>query len=635
MENTSVNIGTININNITNTTKLSALRTFVGTTDLDIIFLQEVENDQLRLAGYNVLCNVDHMRRGTAIALKEHIKYSHVERSLDGRLIALRVHNTTLCNVYAPSGTVHRAERERFFNNTIAYYLRHRTDHVILGGDFNCVIRQCDATGNNSSPSLLATIQQLRLHDVWPMLHSRESGYTYVTHNSSSRLDRLYVSASLREQLRTTAVHVCCFSDHKAVTMRICIPLPDRPHGRGFWSLRPHLLTTENINDLQIRWQYWTRQRRFFPSWMEWWLQCAKPKVTSFFRWKSKTVFERFHQVQQRLYEQLRQAYDGYQNNRAMLTTINRVKAEMLSHQRQFSEMFVRINETYVAGEPLCTFQLGERTRRRTIVEKLRNERDEIIDDNDEINNQLLHYFSSLYAQENVDVADERSPFRCERIIPEQDATIEACMSEITTSEILSAIRNSASKKPLGPDGLPKELYLRAFGVIHRELNLIMNDAIRSNFPTQFVDGVIVLVKKRGAGDTTRSYRPISLINFDYKILSRIMKQRLENVLRAHHVLTDAQKCSNAGRNMFQATLALKDRIAQLNANRQNGKLVSFDLDSAFDRVDHRFLFDTMRSLGFNTDMIALLSRIAEASSSRLLVNGRLSSPFPIQRSVR
>ena len=122
MDFVSCNIGTVNINTITSPTKLNALRTFIRTLELDIVFLQEVENDQLILPGFHVVSNVDHSRRGTAIALKEHIKFSHVEKSLDGRLIALRVNNVTLCNVYAPSGTALRAQRERFFNTTIAYF---------------------------------------------------------------------------------------------------------------------------------------------------------------------------------------------------------------------------------------------------------------------------------------------------------------------------------------------------------------------------------------------------------------------------------------------------------------------------------------------------------------------------------
>lgn len=242
------------MNTITSTTKLDALRTFIRTLDIDILFLQEVENEQLSLPGFNVIANVDHARRGTAIALKTHIHFSNVEKSLDGRLVTLRVQGTTLCCVYAPSGTALRAQRERFFNNTLAYYLRHRTNHVILAGDFNCVLRQCDATGYNISPALQTSVQQLNLHDVWVKLRSRDPGHTYITANSSSRLDRIYVSGGLRDQLRNIYTHACSFSDHLAISSRICLPHLGRPQGRGFWSLRPHLLTNDNIAELQVRW---------------------------------------------------------------------------------------------------------------------------------------------------------------------------------------------------------------------------------------------------------------------------------------------------------------------------------------------------------------------------------------------
>lgn len=147
----SYRIATININNITNQTKISALYNFIKQQDADIIFLQEVENDKLNLPGYNVVSNIDVARRGTAIALKHHIQFSNVERSLNSRLIALRVNESiTLVNVYAHSGSQNRTQREELFNFTLSHYLRHNTQHIILGGDFNSVIRPCDATGDSN-----------------------------------------------------------------------------------------------------------------------------------------------------------------------------------------------------------------------------------------------------------------------------------------------------------------------------------------------------------------------------------------------------------------------------------------------------------------------------------------------------
>ena len=173
------------------------------------------------------------------------------------------------------------------------------------------------------------------------------------------------------------------------------------------------------------------------------------------------------------------------------------------------------------------------------------------------------------------------------------------------------------------------------FDVIHRELNLLLNEALTGNVPAAFVEGIIVLVKKKGGDNTVRSYRPISLLNSDYKLFSRILKTRLELVMKAHRILSDGQKCSNSERNIFQATLALKDRIADLRHRRRAGKLISFDLDHAFDRVRHSFLFETMSSLGINGGLTNLLSVIASRSTSRSLINGHLSRPFEIQRSVR
>ncbi|XP_055632515.1 uncharacterized protein LOC129772990 [Toxorhynchites rutilus septentrionalis] len=476
---TSYNVATININTITNETKLNALRTFCRTMDLDIVFLQEVENEQLFIPGYNVVTNVDESRRGTAIALKEYIRFSHTEKSLNGRLIALRVENTTLANIYAPSGTAMRAEREIFFNETLAFYLRHNTENLILAGDFNCVLRPCDSTGYNNSPALQATIRQLQLSDIWVKLYPTTPAPTYITHNSVSRLDRIYVTNGLITHLRNAATHVCSFTNHKALTTRICLPSLGREPGRAYWSLRPHILTVENIIEFQISWHYVTRQRRYYPSWLTWWISYAKPRIQSFFRRKSREAYSVFYAEHQRLYNQLKQAYDEYFQNPAMLVTINRVKAQMLAHQRRFSQHFMRINDTYIAGESISTFQLGERRRKKNTITELRGENDENLNNSEAIENHMHRYFTGLYTASEVDET-VRYPFECERVIPINDGLNEACMAEITTAEIFASIRTSAKKKAAGSDGLPVEFYEQTFDVIHRELNLVLNEVLVS-----------------------------------------------------------------------------------------------------------------------------------------------------------
>lgn len=69
------------------------------------------------------------------------------------------------------------------------------------------------------------------------------------------------------------------------------------------------------------------------------------------------------------------------------------------------------------------------------------------------IEKHILRYFTELYT-ENEPANDEQIDdlFECDRVVPENDEINEACVSEISTSEILTAIRTSAPKKSPEPE---------------------------------------------------------------------------------------------------------------------------------------------------------------------------------------
>lgn len=171
---TSYNIASINLNNISNTNKINSLKTFVKLMDVDVILFQEVENENLDLYGFDIVYNIDHEKRGTAIAVKAHLQCREIERSVDSRVIKLKLNNDVIiCNVYAPSGSANRSSREQFFNETVPYYLRGSSDLIILGGDFNCIEKGKDSSNentNNFSPMLKRLRQALHLEDAWEVV---------------------------------------------------------------------------------------------------------------------------------------------------------------------------------------------------------------------------------------------------------------------------------------------------------------------------------------------------------------------------------------------------------------------------------------------------------------------------------
>ena len=631
----SYNIGSINTNAVSSANKIASLCTFVRLMDLDIILLQEVENTKLTLPGFNVITNVDENKRGTAIALKAHISFCNIQRSLDSRILTVKINDSvTICNVYAHSGSQNFSARENLFKHSLPLYLQNNTDYLILGGDFNSVIANKDATGSNSfSPSLKRLVDNLGLCDAWDTLNRNQIDYSLVRSNAASRIDRLYVSQVIVSHLRTAEYLVTSFSDHKACKIRCCLPDLGQPHGRGFWSIRAHVLNVENLDEFRRKWNYWLREKRNYISWLSWWLSYAKPKIRAFFRWKTNQAFREFHTQNEFLYRQLRVAYDGMYQNPNGRAEVNKIKAKMLNIQSNFAKAYEHLNERLICGEKISSFQIGDRVQKKKnrSISKIQKQ-GSLLTRAEDIESHVMDYFSNLYTAENVTA---NNGFPTNRVISEESERNNQLMSEISTAEIFFAIKSSAPRKSPGIDGIPKEFYEKAFDIIHPQLNLILNEMVQGNIPEKLVEGVIVLCKKPSGDETIKAYRPISLLNVDYKLLARILKQRLELVMVENGILNQSQKCSNSKHNIFEAVNGIKDRIVQLNCRRRLGKVISFDLDHAFDRVDKNFLLGVMRDIHLNREFVSLIGKIMSTSSSRILINGNLSPEFPIQRSVR
>jgi exonuclease III len=372
-------IATINLNTISNNNKINSLKTFVRLLDLDIILFQEVDNGDLELNDFNIFFNIDETKRGTAIALRSHIEATHIEKSLDSRLIALRINNNiTICNIYGPSGSQHRAYREAFYNTTLAYHLRNATDFLIVGGDFNAVVNSKDSLGNsNHSHTLKSALTNLQLVDTWEILNGNRVEYTYVQAGVGARLDRIYVTKNLKDQVRDNQVVNNAFSDHKTYTSVINLPHLGPRYGYGTWKMNINILNDEAvINEFYIKWQYWTRQRQNYRGWYRWWSDYVKPRIKSFFRWKTSEKFKIFHDTMEFYYTNLKKLYHEFISDPSKRTAIQKLKGKMLHLQFDFSRTYANTNKQKIQGERLSIFQIGEQRKKRgkTRIKKIQSE---------------------------------------------------------------------------------------------------------------------------------------------------------------------------------------------------------------------------------------------------------------------
>lgn len=91
----------------------------------------------------------------------------------------------------------------------------------------------------------------------------------------------------------------------------------------------------------------------------------------------------------------------------------------------------------------------------------------------------------------------------------------------------------------------------------------------------------IYFFKKRGA---LKNYRPISMLNTDFKILAKMLANRLKKVLPG--IITKNQSYSIIGRKITDKVSNIREKISYMTENNKEGYIISLDLEKAFDRVE-------------------------------------------------
>ena len=143
----------------------------------------------------------------------------------------------------------------------------------------------------------------------------------------------------------------------------------------------------------------------------------------------------------------------------------------------------------------------------------------------------------------------------------------------------------SSGKSP-GDDGLPADFYKKFVDLISPTLVKVFRDAIgRGKLPESMQSAVITLIHKKGKNaQQCGSYRPVSLINVDTKILAKILAMRLEAHLPS--LIHPDQVGFIRGRSSADNVRRLLHLIWQVRNSPESVVTFSLDAETAFDRVE-------------------------------------------------
>jgi hypothetical protein len=206
----------------------------------------------------------------------------------------------------------------------------------------------------------------------------------------------------------------------------------------------------------------------------------------------------------------------------------------------------------------------------------------------------------------------------------------------VTLYECKQAIQRLGLAKAAGPDGLPAEFYRSFEEVVIKDLHNTLQEAHTLGvLPRSMREGDIVLLYKKGDSRDPRNYRPITLLQVDYKILAKILVARMKKVV--NNFVSKEQLGFVPKRLIGEATHLLKLVQAYLEEEGRDGLLLALDWEKAFDRVSWEYYHLALEALQFGPvfrGWARLLSNPDALPIRRIKANGGRSNPFSIHCGV-
>eukprot|EP00253_Pinus_taeda_P009779 PITA_09779 len=204
----------------------------------------------------------------------------------------------------------------------------------------------------------------------------------------------------------------------------------------------------------------------------------------------------------------------------------------------------------------------------------------------------------------------------------------------VTEDELLKVLKAFSKDKCPGPDGWNIEFFLYFFDILKTDLlNMIEESRITGHIHPHTSSTLIALIPKKCDADTFSDFRPISLCNISFKIISKIITERIKGTLAIH--LSRDQHAFLKGRNIMDAVASTQECISSIASKNIDGAILKIDLQKAYDCIDWGFIRCLLARIGLRPYMIAWIMACIEGINYAININGIPTPFFTAERGLR
>ena len=612
--------------------------------------------------------NYNEKSRGVTVLFKNTFQYNIKEiiPDTEGRYIIINLfinnENTTIANVYGPND-----DNPVFFQQFQSNIEKFENSQLIVGGDFNVVqnyLIDIPSTQNKNNPKAQEVIinlkEELDLIDPWRENNPETRMYTW--HNSrhkQSRLDYFLISTLIMQNVQNVKIKPGYRSDHALV--ECLFKLDNLNKGHGLWKMNNSLLKDleyetlikQCINDTRNQYKEYNNEEND---------QMLQKYVIS-----DKLLFEvikteirgktieyatrkkrEVTQQEKILDKDINLKYQIYtkaptDNNLQQLNESQ--NALKLLREQKVDGLIIRAKAKWqIEGERNSKYFLhleNKHYQEKTLRKLIDEEGNHLTEINTILNEQKRFYeelYTSKLKKENETSRGIYNKFFSKenrdqnKLTQEQASQIEG---DISVTECFNVLKEMKNNKSPGSDGFSKEFYMHFW----EELKFIMVRSFKQSFNEGVLSdsqklGVITCLPKPGKErEYIKNWRPVTLLNVDYKIISGVIANRIKIFLDS--LISESQKGFIKGRQIGECTRLISDVIYHLKKHNKAGILLLIDFTKAFDSLEWSFLDKTLEHFCFGENIRKWVKLFYNKIQSCIINNGNCSERFDLGRGVR
>ena len=655
-------IASLNVRGINDHVKRKAIFKWLLDKKFDVVFLQECyscdKDEPFWLndwGGKGIFSHGTKHSKGTVILFRQgfDIQIKEHKEDSEGRYIIAKViieeESFVLINLYAPN---RMAEKEIFFvelKKEIESVPDIEENHIIMAGDWNSIQDvTLDKKGGaikaheTVTDSMKTLLNSFDLIDIWRILHPLKTRFTFrqKTPLIQSQLDYFMISNEMQDYIHQSEVIPSIWSDHSCVTLYIKL-LPENVRGNGYWKLNTTVLENQKyVNDMNENIIKWVNEFQNMTDKRIVWelLKYNIRKYTMSFCSQTKLDKNREEKLLRNELNELEIDLSRYHKDETLLA-YNRVKEQLKEiESEKIQGAIIRSKAKFIEEGERSTkyfYDLEKHNVSKKQMRKMKLQSGETTTDFRKILESQKDFYSKLYTSHNTGDADygrflENSSLPCITQI-EKDL----CDVDLSLDELKAALKTFERNKSPGNDGIVSEFYIKFWEAIGKPMLDCFEYSFRNGeLSNSQKQAVITLLEKPGKDrQQIKNWRPISLLNHDYKILTKALSLRIRKVLPS--IINSNQSGYVDGRYIGDSIRLIQDVMEYSKLQKLSGMLLFIDFQKAFDSVEFDFIAKTLSRFNFGKNLIKWLKVLYKNATSCIINNGITSPYFKISRGVR